>query len=251
MSLPELMIALEARGVAFALDGDSLIVRYPQGTLCEEDLGFLKAHKGEAIEWAKGHTPSITEVEAIEEMTLLEFASSGLLLTVLSDLHHEDIYLAADANAMARAPSRGQTYLPSELRLIDRLDSEAWKRVHKLKRKIDGSVEAVCPDRDLWDLQREYNGLLARRRRGENYFANDSIPLEERSRHRAAFEGICDHLARLAKDIAATIGRELTGTECAFGFGVSETEQRDSPRRSHERVRHIMGSHRHSEAKPR
>ncbi len=85
-------------------------------------------------------TSKVKRFTQIEEMSLGEFAESGLWIRVGDTPFGEDIVFASGKSAASRAPEGLVVYLPTELKLLESLKSSEWGNVHRVKRKFQGTV---------------------------------------------------------------------------------------------------------------
>jgi len=80
------------------------------------------------------------DLKVIEQLTLDEFAASELTLMVKSTLLGEEIVFASDPKCILDWNGPQVVYLPYELKVLARLTPEAIKRIHALKKVVDGEI---------------------------------------------------------------------------------------------------------------
>ena len=84
--------------------------------------------------------PQPDDLRAIEQLTLDEFAASELTLMVKSELLGEEIVFASNPKCILDWNGPQVVYLPHELEVLARLTPEAVKRIHALKKVVDGEI---------------------------------------------------------------------------------------------------------------
>lgn len=88
--------------------------------------------------------------EGIASMTIDDFATAGLVVTVDSSLLHDTVLLASD-NAVLPEGAEGPdgpgvvVYRAAELRALHRLGADGLRQIHRFKRLLGGSVDRVLP----------------------------------------------------------------------------------------------------------
>lgn len=124
---------LRERGLTIGLGGNRLILS-PAELVTSDVEELVKGHKAEIIAEVR---------QAVENMTLEEFAGAGQAVKVFSEILGEDIYLCSDENAMKMVHAEGLVaYLPDELMAIHQAhpSSEALKLIHEVKKSFNGRV---------------------------------------------------------------------------------------------------------------
>jgi hypothetical protein len=89
---------------------------------------------------ARAKEPLSDDLPATEQLTLDEFAESDLVLTVKSKLLGEEIVFASNPECLLDWNGPQVVYLPQELKILSRLTPDAIKRIHALKKLVDGDI---------------------------------------------------------------------------------------------------------------
>lgn len=81
--------------------------------------------------------------EAATGMTLSEFATAGLVMTVYSSILDDTVLLASDNATVAER--EGVVYRAAELQALHRLGADGLRQIHRFKRLLGGTVQSVVP----------------------------------------------------------------------------------------------------------
>ncbi len=142
MTLTELRGALWAGGVRLGHNGESLRVEAPVGALTDELQASLRQHKAALL------ALPVHELNApvpVGSLTLAQFAGSGRVVAVFSDVLDCEVVFAADNAAVPEGEMR-LVYRARELAAVWGADSsirpDTLRLLHEVKTHFGGDVEA-------------------------------------------------------------------------------------------------------------
>lgn len=89
--------------------------------------------------------------EAATRMSLDEFATAGVVITVYSSVLDDTVLLASDDAVVVEG--EGVVYRAAELRALHRLGADGLRQIHRFKRLLGGAVESVVPRDHVADAE--------------------------------------------------------------------------------------------------